>query len=125
MDTHVPIRLYLAALFIRHQCIFELVAVSLRPVALGFALRLGLGERRTLGLGDVSLRPLDLLPRTMGVDAVWLLPVGTQLVVAGTGADERNLRLCELVPAAVLLRLLQLQLPLLERSPWRRPPRRT
>jgi hypothetical protein len=96
----------MATVFIGNKLLFKLVAVSLRPVALGCSIRLDMGQRRTLGLGDISLRPLDLLPRRLGMDALWILQIGTKLVVAGIGAYVEQLRLYKLVSAALYIRLL-------------------
>lgn len=121
MDPYFRLRLCMAALFVGHKLLFKLVAVSLWTVALGCSVRLDVGERRALGLGNISLWTMDQLSRRLGMDALWLLPYGPKLVVTGVGTFVQQLRLYKLVSAALHIRLLQLQLSLLvQQQPSRR-----
>src|SRR5690606_33441352 len=119
MELHVDLRIRLAALCVVDQLVCELVAVSIRTVALAAALRLDVGQRRAVGLGELSPRTLDMAQRILGLDALRILPFRPQLVASGSRLydDLRQRRV--LVSAAVPLPLLQLQLAL-EQRPLRR-----
>jgi hypothetical protein len=70
MDLHAQIRLRLATLPEFRRRLRRLVAVSLRTLALDSAIRLDVGQRRALGLGDISSRALGLGRRRVGLDAL-------------------------------------------------------
>src|SRR5687767_5754939 len=82
-------------------------------MALDPSLWVDLGQRRAVGLGDLSSRSMGLVQRGMVLDAVRLLSPRSELVAPGTRRRVRVREQRVLVSAAVSLRILQLQLALL------------
>lgn len=68
-------------------------------------------------MGDLPSRTLDIRQWRLGLDTVWNVPLDAKLVVAGNGRIFVLWWQLLLVSVAVFVRLLQLQLLLLQ---WRR-----
>lgn len=78
-----------------------MVSLSIWSVAMAAAFWLDMGQLRTLGLGNISLRTLDILERLLGVVSVFAVSTAAKLVAAGTGSFRVDRFKLLLVPDAL------------------------
>src|SRR5438445_5319768 len=112
MDLHKEIWVCLAPVPRCNKQLCRLVAVPLRTLALDAAVWLDMGQRRALGMGDLSSRTLVLRRRILELVAIRILPAIAKLVGTGLGRYLDRERQYLLVSAAVPPSPLQLQLGL-------------
>jgi len=124
MGLHTKLWIRLETIWIGAKRIFRLVAVPLRTLALDISIRMDVDQRRAMGLGDISLWPMDLGQRLVVLEPVRLLSLPAQLVAACIGRDGRYSKQYLLVPTSVLFPISQLlrwrRLSSWRRQQWRR-----